>query len=68
MDENSVEMRSARKEQLFAQYQRGEMSIEDLIAAVYRIDHQADRFRFLLKLIVGAFLPILFIGHSSESS
>jgi hypothetical protein len=58
---------SAEKYRLFAAHERGELSFDELRKRVYEIDHKSSRLRSMLKLVIGAFLPLLFVGRNSDS-
>jgi hypothetical protein len=54
---------SARKEALFEQYNRHELSFDDLSRQVYEIDHPTPKWPLRwAKVLITAFLPLLFVG------
>lgn len=58
---------SAKKESLFISHGKGEISFDQLAAEVYEIDHRGRKFRAWGKFLIGLFLPLLFVGHRTES-
>jgi len=58
---------SAEKENLFSRYHKGEISFDDLSRGVYKIDHPAPKWpRKALRLLMMAFLPLLFVGSATQ--
>jgi hypothetical protein len=59
---------SGQKEKLFERYSRGELSFDQLAQQVYAIDHPAPHWtRALIKTMIAAFLPLLFIPTVADS-
>jgi len=63
---NAMEQ-SGQKERWFDRYNRGEISFDELSQKVYAIDHPKPGWqRQALKFLVGAFLPLLFVGTATS--
>lgn len=59
---------TAEKESWFLRYERREITFEQLAGRVYQLDHRTRRSRRkLIKLIVGLFLPLLFVRPPDDS-
>ena len=58
---------TAEKYRLFSQHRRGLLSTEELVARVRKIDGTVSPRRTWLKHIVGALLPLLFVGRTTDT-
>ena len=67
MPEASGRQVTAEKERMFQQFTAGEITIEQLSAGVYELDHPVRRARHVLKLLIGLLSPLLVIGRTQES-
>ena len=58
------QQRSVRKEELYARFRLGEITVEDLAQRVDEIDRPHRILQRAFRVLVGALLPMLFVRPS----